>query len=198
MSYDISHTVLAKSDQLNAADIPHDGVIIKIRGVRVTSDKQQPVHVFFNGDDNRPWKPNLGTRRFLLNAWGADASKWIGRSVQLYNDKDVIFKGEKSGGIRIKAMSHIPVEGLDMIEVKNRMKRDMKHIAHLEVKVEFYPDELFESQFENMKAALQSGKSTLMQVVTYCEKSGALTDSQLERLKQVTPINTEEENEGNE
>ena len=46
-------------------------------------------------------------RRVLVAAWGPDADAYIGRRLTLYNDETIAFGPTKTGGIRIKGMSHI-------------------------------------------------------------------------------------------
>jgi hypothetical protein len=46
-------------------------------------------------------------RRVLVSVWGSDGNAYIGRSMTLYRDPDVMFGKEKVGGIRISHMSHI-------------------------------------------------------------------------------------------
>lgn len=104
---DVSATILAKSDQLNADDlIGGRELTVQITGVsKVTGD--QPVVIAISGG-HQPWKPCKTMRRVLVAAWGGDASQWIGRWLLLYRDDSVKWSGEAVGGIRIRAMSHIP------------------------------------------------------------------------------------------
>ena len=104
---DVSHTIIAKSDQLNALDLPPSETIVKIIDVRVLSDKDQPVHLHLEGHDGRPYKPCLSMRRILVNAWGKYAEKWIGQSMALYCDQGVTWAGKNVGGIRIARLTGI-------------------------------------------------------------------------------------------
>jgi hypothetical protein len=101
---DISHTIIAKSDQLNAGDLAQP-ITVEVRGVRVTRD-EQPVIVDIGGD-HQPWKPCKGMRRLLAKAWGTNTDTWTGHRVELYNDPNVTWAGEKVGGIRVSAISGI-------------------------------------------------------------------------------------------
>ena len=40
---DVSHTIIAKSDQLNAVDLPPSETIVKITDVKVIKDKQHSI-----------------------------------------------------------------------------------------------------------------------------------------------------------
>lgn len=104
---DMSQFVAPKSDQLNADDLIAGPRKITITRVTGTGNADQPVAVFFDGDDNKPLKPCKSMRRVMISAWGADASKYVGRSMVLYRDPKVKFGGMEVGGIRISHMSHI-------------------------------------------------------------------------------------------
>ncbi len=103
---DVSGTIIAKSDQLNSDDLISGPITVEITGVRMMT-KDQPIAVSISGG-HQPWKPCKTMRRVLVHAWGADASKWVGRSLTLYRDASVKWAGDDVGGIRISAMSHIP------------------------------------------------------------------------------------------
>lgn len=116
MSADITKTVAPKTDQLNSDDFFAENTkIIRITGVKETGSKEQPISIYYEGDNGKPWKPSLGMRRVLLDVWGQEAGKeaskyYVGRVVQLYRDPDVAFGGVKVGGIRISHVSHIQSE----------------------------------------------------------------------------------------
>lgn len=101
---DISHTIIAKSDQLNAGDLAQP-IVVEVRSVRVTRD-EQPVVVEIDGD-HQPWKPCKGMRRLLAKCWGTNTDTWTGHRVELYNDPNVTWAGERVGGIRVSAISGI-------------------------------------------------------------------------------------------
>ena len=46
----------------------------------------------------------------MVAAWGADAKKYVGRSLTLYRDPAVKWAGMEVGGIRISHMSHIDTD----------------------------------------------------------------------------------------
>jgi hypothetical protein len=107
---DVSPTLVAKSDQMNAQDLA-EPVTVTIEKVTVTDPKgDQPVHVHLKEPEwaGKPWKPCKTARRILARLWGTDAAKWIGRQVTLYNDPTVKWAGEAVGGIRVSHMSDIP------------------------------------------------------------------------------------------
>lgn len=103
---DLSKTIIAKSDQLNADDLIGGPVTIRITNVSAVPG-EQPIAVNFDGDNGKPWKPCKSMRRVLVHLWGTDGKSYIGRSLTLYRDPDVLFGGIKVGGIRISHASHI-------------------------------------------------------------------------------------------
>lgn len=106
MSIDLSKTIEAKSDQLNADDLLGGPRIIKITAVKAGSP-DQPVIINYEGDNGKPWKPSKGMRRVLCAAWGVDGGEYVGRSVELYNEASVKWGGQDVGGIRISKLSNI-------------------------------------------------------------------------------------------
>lgn len=102
---DISDTLTAKSDQLNADDLIGGAITVQITNVsKVSGD--QPVSVHITGG-HQPWKPCKTMRRLLVAAWGSNASAWIGRWLVLYRDPSIRFGPDAVGGIRVRQMSHI-------------------------------------------------------------------------------------------
>jgi hypothetical protein len=104
---DLTDTIKSKSSQLNADEFFNN--ITKIITVRkvVKSEGDQPTAIFFDGDDNKPYKPCLTMRRALMECWGNESDNYLGKSIELYRDSSVTWGGDAVGGIRIKAVSHI-------------------------------------------------------------------------------------------
>lgn len=103
---DLSTTIIAKSDQLNAADLMGGPVTVKILEVRKGS-ADQPVIVELEGFKGRPYKPSKSMRRVLVEMWGPQSSAYAGRLLTLYRDPAVKWAGEPIGGIKISHMSHV-------------------------------------------------------------------------------------------
>lgn len=100
--------IAPKSSQLNSDDLVAGPRTITITRVSANpSEPTQPVAISFDGDEGRPWMPCKSSRRVLVHIWGADASKYVGRSLTLFRDPSVTFGGMAVGGIRIGAMSGI-------------------------------------------------------------------------------------------
>lgn len=104
---DMSSVIAPKSDQLNSDSLISGPLTIRIRDVAIRPGTEQPVSIFYDGDDNKPWKPCKSMSRVLVSAWGPDANQYIGRSATLYRDPDVTWGGMKVGGIRVSHVSHI-------------------------------------------------------------------------------------------
>jgi len=103
---DLSKTIEAKSDQLNADDLMGGARTVKITNVSVVSG-DQPISINYEGDCNKPYKPCKSMRRALIQVWGSDGKEYIGRSMTLYFDPNVTWAGQKVGGIRISHVSDI-------------------------------------------------------------------------------------------
>jgi len=107
---DMTQFVEAKSDQLNADDLlgttKESGRTITVRKV-TGNDGDQPISIYYEGDNNKPFKPCKTIRRVLLGVWGKFANDYVGRSMTIYRDDSVTFGGLAVGGIRISHMSHI-------------------------------------------------------------------------------------------
>ena len=104
---DMKQAIIPKSDQLNADDLLSGPITVKITGVTVRGGQEQPVAISYEGDSGKPYKACKSMCRVLVSAWGADSSKYVGRSLTLYCDPKVKWGGMEVGGIRISHMSDI-------------------------------------------------------------------------------------------
>lgn len=129
---DITRAIAPRSDQLNADDLLAGPRTIRIRDVQVSTG-EQPVSVFFDGDESRPWKPSKTAMRCLVAIWGANAAKWIGMSCTIYNDESVTWAGAAVGGIRVSAIEGIASPRTIML-TKTRGKKAAVTIQPLEIK----------------------------------------------------------------
>lgn len=102
---DITDSLAPASDQLDAIELVSGPRIFIVDRVS-KGNAEQPVNVHLRGFP-RPWRPSKGMRRVLAGCWGADASQWSGRAVELFFDPSVTFGKETPGGTRIKRLSHI-------------------------------------------------------------------------------------------
>ena len=101
---DLSDTIIAKSDQLNSADIA-DSITINItKATKKAGD--QPISIFYDGDNGKPWKPCKSMLRVIARIWGSKVDM-TGRSITLVCDPEVTWGGQAVGGIRISHMSNM-------------------------------------------------------------------------------------------
>jgi hypothetical protein len=130
---DLGTTIAPKSDQLNADDLIAGPKTIRV--TKVTSNPgapEQPISVYFDGDNNKPYKPGKSMRRVLVQVWGKDGDAYVGRSMTLYRDQGVQFGGIAVGGIRISHMSHIDAP-VTMALTATRASRKPYTVKPLEV-----------------------------------------------------------------
>ena len=127
---DMTPTLAPKSDQLNADDLIAGPRVIVITKV-TAGNANQPVAVHFEGDDGRPFYPCKSMRRVMVAAWGADASTYRGRAIELYLDPEVMYGGIKVGGIRIARLSHID-SPMKIALTVTRAKRAMYSVKPLQ------------------------------------------------------------------
>lgn len=189
---DIGFALEAKSDQLNYDDIADTEVVITISEVRVRQS-DQPVWVYFNGCNNRPWKPSKGMLRLLATAWGRDSSQWVSKSVKLYGDKTVKWAGKEIGGIRIRALSHINTNGISAMLTVARGRRHEFKVQHLDMARATYPNDHFKKTLPSMVEQISSGKMSIEQVVARCQKTGDLTEEQLSELEKSIPVSVNDD-----
>ena len=97
----------AKSDQLNADDLVGGNITVQIERVVDTGAKEQPVHYYYTGCNNRPWKPSKTMIKILAGLWGDDEQTHVGKWVELFRNPKTRWAGVEVGGVEIKAMSHI-------------------------------------------------------------------------------------------
>lgn len=129
----VSHAILAKSDQLNFDDFSGNKRVISITDVTVSSS-EQPISIFYTNHNGKPWKPSKGMIRLICEAWGEESDNWIGKSIELYGDQSVKWAGQEIGGIRISALSDIDKNGLTAFVALSRGKRRKTTIPLLIVK----------------------------------------------------------------
>ena len=118
----VSHAILAKSDQLNFDDFSGNKRVILITEVQVNGS-DQPVSIFYVDHNCKPWKPSKGMIRLICKAYGDESDNWIGKSIELYGDATVKWAGKEIGGIRISALSDIEKGGLTAFIALSRGKR---------------------------------------------------------------------------
>lgn len=126
---DLRDTIVPKSDQLNADDLLTGPITAKITRVS-RGNSEQPVNIHLEG--HRPWRPCKGMRRVLIAAWGNDGASWVGRSVTLYRNPEVMYGGVKVGGIEVSHLSDLS-ERMAVALTVTRGKRRIHTIEPLRV-----------------------------------------------------------------
>lgn len=170
----VANTIIPKTDQCNADDL-----ISGPRTVKITSwargNKEAPIFIFTDGFEGRPYKPCLSMRRALISAWGEYPDPWIGRSLTLYRDPEVVYGGIKCGGIRISAFSDIQ-EDFELMLTVTRGKRKAHRFSKLEIA--YYDAQKFTENLPAWLALIAEGKATPEKIIARVEQSGKLTDLQ--------------------
>jgi hypothetical protein len=103
---DLTETIAPRSDQQNYDDYLAGSRTVTISAV-TKGTAEQPVNLELVEYPGRPYKPNKSMRRVLVSAWGVDSSAYVGRSLTLRGNPDVMWGGKAVGGIEIAALSHI-------------------------------------------------------------------------------------------
>lgn len=130
---DMANTIIPKSDQQNADDYISGPRTITITKVSANEGSaEQPISVYFEGDNGKPWKPCKSSRRVLVTVWGRDAANYVGRQLTLYRDPSVTWAGLAVGGIRISHMSNID-EPVTMALTASKQVRKPFTVRPLEV-----------------------------------------------------------------
>lgn len=182
---DISKTIVAKSDQLNACDLLGGPITVTVESVNIVKSADQPISVRIGGD-RQPFKPCLSVRRILAKIWGVDSSEWIGRSMTLYCDESVVWAGEAAGGIRVSHASHI--DGQQRVTTRASKHKVMQYIIEpLVITLPAYTDEDITKNSEAWKRSFISGDSTPMRLIASMKKKVTLTSEQEKTILNLDP-----------
>lgn len=181
---DLSNTIVAKSDQLNADDLVGTDRVITVTGVK-RGNVENPVIINYQGDDGRPFKPCKTVRRILIAAWGEDGNQWIGKQMRLYCDPTVMYAGQAVGGIRVSALSDISRP----LSVKLALTRGKKKEHIIEVlqpqEKPAYTDDSFAKVISSAKQKIGAGELTAEQIINKCQSTRSLTDEQRAAIRDI-------------
>lgn len=162
---DMRPAITPKSDQINYEDfLGGKTITVKITNVTIKSG-EQPVTVSFEGDNGKPYKPCKSMCKVMVIVWGADANKYIGRSMTLYGDPSITWGGMAVGGIRISHMSHIDAP-VTMALAATRANKKLFTVKPLVVQAEPAGDGEVKPEKENVKVSLFKALGD------YCDKAG--------------------------
>lgn len=186
---DLTDTIKAKSDQLNASEIA-SSMTIKITKATKKASSDQPISIFYEGDDGKPWKPCLSMRRVIAHLWG-ERVDMTGRYITLVCDPTVTWGGEAVGGIRISAMSNIDSKKKVPLRAS---KHKVKQYTIDSIDVAAVPDVDAEAILEGAKEAAAAG------IDEYKKYFGALNNDERksiqhkhEELKAIAEGDTDEQ-----
>lgn len=125
---DLTETIVAKSDQLNADDLMAGEQTFTVTKVTlINSDQPVSIHL---AEWPQPFKPSKTVMRILVAAWGKDGEQYAGRRMTLYRDPAVKWAGAEVGGIRVSALSHI-AKPMKLMLQESKGKKTAHRIAVL-------------------------------------------------------------------
>lgn len=191
-------TTLAKSDQINAADLIGSPLVCQITDIRMTGAADQPIAIHVDAHP-QPWKPSKTSRRVLLACWpDTDPSEWIGRWIVLYNDESVMWAGKAEGGIRMSHCSHIDRDvtvSVNATRGKKVPQRVQPYYLQADLQapaeVVYWPDDAFAKQLTAATPKLESGELVAADVIARLEKKAPITAGQRARIEAIKPIHPE-------
>lgn len=117
---DLSTTIAPNSTQTNADDLLAGPRTIRITKVVKRDSKEQPIDIYFEGDDNKPYKPCKSMRRVLVEVWSKDGASYVGKAMTIFREPTVLFGGDRVGGIRISHLSDIGDKPVTVILTMSR------------------------------------------------------------------------------
>lgn len=183
---DMRSTIVPKSDQCNADDLISGPRTITITKVDLKPGTEQPVSVYFEGDEGKPWRCCKSMRRVLVSVWGSDASKYVGRSLTLYRDEKVRFGGAEVGGIRISHMSHIS-EPITMALTASRAQRKPYTVQPLAGATPVPEDKAINEAFDALIAEANAA-ATLEAINDVAKKAGknkGVSKAKVEEMREI-------------
>lgn len=128
---DITEALAPTSDQLDAVELVHPRTFTIDDGSRLgTREGKKVAEIRLVGFD-RVWRPSKGMLDLLAACWGTDAKVWVGHRVTVYNDPDVMFGKERTGGVRISHLSHIDKARDVLIRAAGAGKKRSWHVEPL-------------------------------------------------------------------
>jgi hypothetical protein len=179
---DISHTITAKSDQLNACDLIAGPITVTVQSVKTNGPQDQPVWIDIGGG-YQPYKPCLTVRRILAKLWGTKSRDWVGRSMTLFCDETVRWAGEDVGGIRVSHVSGIQQTAFVTTRASKRSVTKAKIEPIANQKKEHYSQESFEENLPKWVSMINSGVTTVDGILSSAHKNGfVLTPEQVQRI----------------
>ena len=128
---DITDALAPTSDQLDAIELVNPRTFMIGTGSALGKRDNKTVAEIRFSDFPRVWRPSKGMLDVLASCWGTDAKQWVGHSVTVYNDPEVMFGRDKVGGIRISHLSHIDKARVVTIRASGAGRRQPWHVEPL-------------------------------------------------------------------
>ncbi len=179
---DVSTTLTANSDQINACDLFGGPITVKVKSVNLGGSKDQPMSLYLEGD-RQPFKPCLSMRRILVKLWGKESDTWIGKSMTLYCDESVMWAGERAGGIRISHMQGLP-SPQDVIVRASSHSVTKYTVLPLIIDLPPYLDEDINVNKDNWRTYFAEGKKP-DDLINSIQQKFTLTEKQISSIKQL-------------
>jgi hypothetical protein len=173
---DIEKACRAKIDHLTYKHVVmHGSIIGTVAKVRKGPNDKRRIRIDFEPNercldpDDKPlhYLPCKGMIRVLREAWGKNGSvDWVGKSMELFGNPDVMYAGKKEGGIQISRLSHID-KPLETQLTVAQGKRDPYRVEPLPTpkselsRVEWFRNWLAKKELPEADATAQIGGRTL-------------------------------------
>ena len=122
---DIDAVTASTADQLCGDDLLSGSRDIRINAVSSFADDKGKLRATlrYDGDNGKPFIPAKTCARIMVALWGKHTSAWVGKTLTVYRDPEVMFGGAKIGGVRISHASDIN-ETLKIMLATKRGKKD--------------------------------------------------------------------------
>jgi hypothetical protein len=169
---DMADTIVPKSEQLSADALLAGPITIKITRVTIAHGVEQPVSVYFEGDDGKPYKPGLSMRRVMVAVWGPDSASYVGKSMTLFRDGTVTWGGAEVGGIRISHMSHMEKPRQMSLMAAKKARKPFR-VLPLAIPATTTPPPTTTAT-PDREAAIQAGTASLIQAIDDAPDSATL------------------------
>lgn len=199
---DMSSTIIAKSDQINASDLLAGARTITVKEVRIKAGDDQPVTVLIEGD-KKAFRPCKGVRRLMVRVWGADASKYIGQSMTIFCDPSVTWAGKEEGGIRVSHMTGLDEEIIEYMRISRAATKPYKIFPLRAQQQRQQPDNsaaekwthdhiafvVGAASLERLAAVQESGKKAMAKLIdSDPELHKRVVDAYAKRLDELQPL----------
>lgn len=162
---DLSTTIQAKSDQLNADDLIGGPVTVTIQSV-TEGTSEQPANIHLIEYPGRAYRPSLSMRRVLVTVWGGDTTVYAGRRLTLYRNPNTKFGRDVVGGIEISHMSHIEQRTNVSLTVTRGKKKPFPVSPLVEAQAAPAPPSPRQQMFDLLKAEGMADKDQILAYVT--------------------------------